>query len=64
MRPDDLYASAMKQAAIKCGGEEALARRLDVAVEDLRRWTQGLTVPPAGKVFVALVLSVDCGESR
>ena len=62
MRPDDLYVSAMRQAAIKCGGEDALARRLDVAVEELRQWTRGATVPPMGKVFVALVLSVNCGK--
>jgi DNA-binding transcriptional regulator YiaG len=62
MRLDDLYVTAMRQAAIKCGGEEELARRLDVAVEELREWTQGVSVPPIGKVFVAFVLSVNCGK--
>jgi hypothetical protein len=62
MRPDDLYMSAMRQAAAKCGGEEALARRLDVALEELQQWTRGVTVPPVGKVFIALVLSVNCGK--
>jgi hypothetical protein len=63
MRPDDLYMSAMRQAVVKCGGEEALARHLDVGLDELRQWTRGATVPPVGKVFVALVLSVNCGKA-
>jgi CheY-like chemotaxis protein len=56
------YASAIRQAAAECGGEEVLARHLDVPVDEIRRWTSGTSVPPLRKFFVALVLGANCGK--
>jgi hypothetical protein len=55
--PDEMYATGIHSAVAECGGEDVLAKHLQVPVDKVRSWVQGSTVPPPGKFFVALVLA-------
>lgn len=52
--PNDPYRLALARAADLLGGAAALSRRLQVPIEDLRRWLHGMSRPPRG-IFLRVV---------
>jgi hypothetical protein len=46
-----------------CGGIAALARRLDVSVEDLVRWLRGYAAPPT-TIFIRAIDLVAAGPAN
>jgi hypothetical protein len=56
MEPRYEYAEALRAAADAVGGEQELAERLGVRVQDLRAWMQGGEAPPLEPFLQALDL--------
>ena len=52
--PHDPYQIALARAADLLGGAAALSRRLQVPIDDLRRWLHGPSRPPRG-IFLRVV---------
>ena len=54
MSSDQIQCEVLKRAAEIAGGEEELAKRLNVKPEDMHEWLQGKATAPAGIYLMAL----------
>ncbi len=54
MSSDQIQCEILKRAAEIAGGEDELAKRLNVKPEDMHEWLQGKATAPAGIYLMAL----------
>jgi hypothetical protein len=54
MASDGIYCEILKRAAEVAGGEDKLAQHLDVRLEDMHEWVQGIATARAGVYIIAL----------
>jgi hypothetical protein len=51
---DQIHCEILRRAAEVAGGEDQLAQRLSIRLEDMREWVQGKAAAPAGVYILAL----------
>ena len=54
MASDRIYCEILQRAAEVAGGEDKLAQHLDVRLEDMHEWVQGIATARAGVYLIAL----------
>ncbi|HEU4921623.1 MAG TPA: hypothetical protein VFT23_00960 [Burkholderiales bacterium] len=58
MSSDQIQCEVLKRAAEIAGGEDELAKRLNVKPEDMQEWLKGKATAPAGIYIIALDILV------
>jgi DNA-binding transcriptional regulator YdaS (Cro superfamily) len=65
MESDRIHCEILKRAVEIAGGEDKLARHLDVRSEDMHEWVQGIATARAGVCMIALdILSRGPSDER